>query len=34
MKLENLKMIGILAEDNLFFQTDVLIDLHNKLSNI
>jgi len=33
-KLENLKMIGILAEDNLFFQTDVLIDLHNKLNNI
>ncbi|MDA9160925.1 NAD(P)-binding protein [Crocinitomicaceae bacterium] len=31
-KLNNLETIGILAEDNLFFQTDVLIDLYNKIS--
>jgi hypothetical protein len=33
MDLNNVEMIGILAEDNLFFQTDVLIDTFNKAKN-
>jgi protoporphyrinogen oxidase len=33
MNLNNVEMIGILAEDNLFFQTDVLIDTFNKAKN-
>lgn len=33
LNLVNLDMIGILANDNLFFQTDVLIDLYKKLEN-
>jgi protoporphyrinogen oxidase len=31
--LKNLLLSGILAEDNLFFQTDVLIDVYKKLKN-
>ncbi|WP_321469662.1 NAD(P)-binding protein [Halarcobacter sp.] len=34
LRLENLITTGILAEKNLFFQTDVLIDLYNKLKGI
>jgi protoporphyrinogen oxidase len=33
MQLENLLLVGILAEDNLFFQTDVLIDVYKKLKD-
>jgi len=33
LKLDNLLLLGILAEDNLFFQTDVLIDTYKKLKN-
>lgn len=32
--LSNLNTIGILAEKNLFFQTDVLIDLYNKIKKV
>ena len=32
-KFGNLELLGILAEDNLFFQTDVLIDTYNKANN-
>jgi len=32
MQLSNLQMMGILAEDNLFFQTDVLADVYRKLN--
>lgn len=32
MGLENLELAGILARDNLFFQTDVMIDIHGKLA--
>ena len=32
MHLSNLQMMGILAEDNLFFQTDVLADVYRKLN--
>jgi len=31
--LQNLILIGVLSEDNLFFQTDVLIDMYNKLNS-
>ncbi|PPJ63038.1 NAD(P)-binding protein [Cuspidothrix issatschenkoi] len=31
MNLKNLILTGIMAEDNLFFQTDILIDVYNKL---
>lgn len=33
-KISNLTNIGILAEKNLFFQTDVLIDLYKKMEKI
>jgi len=33
MNLKNLILVGVLAEDNLFFQTDVLIDLHKKIGS-
>lgn len=33
MSIGNLFLTGILAEDNLFFQTDVLIDVYHKLAN-
>jgi hypothetical protein len=32
LSIKNLEKIGILSEKNLFFQTDVLIDLYGKLS--
>lgn len=32
MKLSNLDLVGILAEDNLFFQTDVLRDVYKKIN--
>jgi protoporphyrinogen oxidase len=32
MQLDNVQLVGILAEDNLFFQTDVLADAFRKLS--
>ncbi|MBN8704010.1 MAG: NAD(P)-binding protein [Bacteroidetes bacterium] len=32
MNISNLLTLGILAEDNLFFQTDVLIDTYKKLT--
>jgi protoporphyrinogen oxidase len=32
LKLQNLDVVGILAEDNLFFQTDVLADAYRKVS--
>ena len=32
LSIKNLEKIGILSEKNLFFQTDVLIDLYDKLS--
>lgn len=31
MNLDNVKLLGILAKDNLFFQTDVLIDVYQKM---
>lgn len=30
LDIENIEMIGILANDNLFFQTDVLVDVYKK----
>lgn len=33
LNISNLELLGILAEDNLFFQTDVLIDTYNKAKN-
>ena len=30
MNIDNIEMIGILAKDNLFFQTDVLVDVYQK----
>ncbi|MEI8109576.1 MAG: NAD(P)-binding protein [Chitinophagia bacterium] len=32
MNLKNVEILGILSEDNLFFQTDVLIDTYNKIN--
>lgn len=32
-QINNLIITGVLSEDNLFFQTDVLIDLYNKISD-
>jgi protoporphyrinogen oxidase len=32
-ELDNLVLLGVLAEDNLFFQTDVLVDTYEKLIN-
>ena len=32
MALANLELVGILAKDNLFFQTDVLIDIFERLA--
>ena len=32
MELDNLQMVGILSKENLFFQTDVLIDVFQKLN--
>lgn len=32
MNLKNIEILGILSEDNLFFQTDVLIDTYNKIN--
>jgi protoporphyrinogen oxidase len=31
MNLDNVQLLGILAKDNLFFQTDVLIDVYQKI---
>jgi len=33
LALSNLQLVGILAEDNLFFQTDVLIDVYKKVQS-
>ena len=33
-KINNLLLAGVLSEDNLFFQTDVLKNIYNKISNL